>query len=82
MRNASSSKAYNIITGATLPVPPTLAPRDHPIDRRTHASNLANPHFQGKSVPPRGSTAPTNVGPIPEAHKTPWCQWLRVRKPN
>jgi len=62
--NASTGgRDYNIISGVPLAAKPTAAPPSG-IDRRAHPSNL--------SLPLRAGTAPTLVGPIPNAHTQHW----------
>lgn len=58
-------KPYDIITGVTLPIQPLgLDPSLFSQDRRAHPSNISMPH--------RGGTAPTLIGPIPDAHASSW----------
>lgn len=58
-------KAYDIISGATLAVQPLgIDPSPYSHDRRAHPSNISMPH--------RGGTAPTLIGPIPDAHMPSW----------
>ncbi len=64
-------KPYDIISGVALPVRPTAADStayDH--DRRAHPSNIAVPHTGDQQH--RGGTAPTLIGPIPDAHQSSW----------
>jgi len=62
---STGGKPYDIISGITLPVPPSgNEPSPYQRDRRAHPSNLSIPH--------RGGTAPTLIGPIPDAHKPSW----------
>ena len=72
-------KTYDIITGARLPTQPTdpyTSAYSH--DRRAHPSNvaLAHPGFgeaqANFGLSDRGKTAPTLIGPIPDAHKPSW----------
>ena len=60
----TGGKPYDIITGARLAVEPSAIDRGVLHDRRSHPSNHSMPH--------RGGTAPTLVGPIPDAHKVSW----------
>ena len=58
-------KPYDIISGAAPSVQPTAADAtiiEH--DRRAHPSNISIPHC--------GGTAPTLIGPIPDAHASSW----------
>ena len=81
LNNAGTrGKAYDIISGVALPVPPTAAAPGSALgggaaayDRRAHPSNLSMPH-SGTDMRPahRGGTAPTLIGPIPDAHKSSW----------
>ena len=58
-------KPYDIITGVTLPIQPLgIDPSAYSHDRRAHPSNISMPH--------RGGTAPTLIGPIPDAHTSSW----------
>jgi len=58
-------KPYDIITGVTLPIQPLgTDPSAYAHDRRAHPSNISMPH--------RGGTAPTLIGPIPDAHMPSW----------
>lgn len=62
--SATGGKPYDIITGVTLSVIPGRGAADGIVDRRAHPSNI--------SLPKRGGTAPTLVGPIPDAHMVSW----------
>ena len=67
-------KGYDIISGVALPVQPTgWASSAYAHDRRAHPSNLSMPH-SGVDVRAahRGGTAPTLIGPIPDAHQSSW----------
>lgn len=58
-------KPYDIITGVALPIQPLgVDPSAYAHDRRAHPSNISMPH--------RGGTAPTLIGPIPDAHLSSW----------
>ena len=58
-------KPYDIISGVSLPIQPAgIDPSAYVHDRRAHPSNISMPH--------RGGTAPTLIGPIPDAHKPSW----------
>jgi len=64
-------KPYDIISGVALPVRPTAADSTQfQHDRRAHPSNLAVPHTG--DIMHRGGTAPTLIGPIPDAHQSSW----------
>ena len=62
---ATRGRTYDIISGASLTVKPSISLYEAPVhDRKAHPSNLSLPH--------RGGTAPTLIGPIPDAHVSSW----------
>ena len=77
-------KGYDIISGASLPVQPGAAPPMHyPHDRRAHPSNLSMPHSGvDMRAAHRGGTAPTLIGPIPDAHMPSWQPASPVKSPT
>lgn len=58
----SNGRDWDVISGVRPPLCPSIPPRD--ISRRAHESNFA--------MPLRVGTAPTLVGPIPDAHRPLW----------
>jgi len=66
-------KPYDIISGVALPVRPTAADTTlYEHDRRAHPSNVAVPHTGEMAASRRGFTAPTLIGPVPDAHQSSW----------
>lgn len=71
-------RAYDIISGIRTPVAPSQPDRrpldDPTFDRRLHPSNM--------SLPRRSGTAPTLIGPIPDAHTSSWKPTSPTRAPS
>ena len=72
---STGGKPYDIISGAALTIrPDPVEPSAYSHDRRAHPSNLSMPH--------RGGTAPTLIGPVPEAHKMTWQPPSPTKSPS
>jgi hypothetical protein len=73
--SGTRGKTYDIISGVALPMQPSM-PRgmeSAAFDRRAHPSNMSMPHAGGDMrAAHRGATAPTLIGPIPDAHAPSW----------
>ena len=77
-------KGYDIISGVALPVQPRgLEPSAYAHDRRAHPSNMSMPHSGvDLRAAHRGGTAPTLIGPIPDAHTSTWQPASPTRAPS
>ena len=90
LHNAGTrGKTYDIISGVLVTNPsqppgaPTL-PAPALFDRRAHPSNISMPHSGVHTGGPahRGSTAPTLIGPIPDAHMATWQPSSPAKSPS
>ena len=78
LRNVNTrGRGYDVISGAQLatkPSNPSLYEMPTLHDRRAHPSNLSLPH--------RSGTAPTLIGPIPDAHVGSWQPPSPTKSPS
>ena len=68
----SGGRAYDIISNHRKPLRPTIG--EAHATRMMHPSNLSLPRGAG--------TAPTLVGPVPDAHKVEWKPPSPTRSPS
>ena len=86
LNTATRGKGYDIISGVALPIQPGVPANVESAgawDRRAHPSNLSMPH-SGVGMGPanRGGTAPTLIGPIPDAHASLWKPTSPSKSPS
>lgn len=71
----TGGRDYDIISGCGLAIKPTVSRTEETrSDRRAHPSNL--------SMPQRGGTAPTLIGPEPASHRVTWKPASPAKSPS